>query len=161
MMARTGILLFAVWVALLATTPFWAENYIIRIAIMIGMFSTMAFSWNLIGGFTGYPSFATAAFFGLGCYAGALSQNAGVPMFLAWAFATLFVTVFAAVLGFILLRLRGHYFAIGSIALVELCRLVVSSWGSLTGGGNGLNVALMQASPNAVAAFFLTVMLVL
>src|SRR5436309_14471737 len=104
---------FAVWVLALASTPLWVENYVVRLAIIIAMYSALTLSWNFIGGFTGYPSFSTAAFFGLGCYAGALSQLAGLPIILAWSFASLFVGVFAAVLGGIILRLRGHYFAIG------------------------------------------------
>jgi len=94
MAGRLHYLVFAVWVLALATTPFWATNYVVRLAIMIAMYSSLALSWNFIGGFTGYPSFSTAAFFGLGCYAGALSQRAGVPMVLAWAIATLFVGAF-------------------------------------------------------------------
>ncbi len=151
--------LFAIWVVALATTPVWASNYIVRLAITIAMFTALTLSWNFIGGFTGYPSFSTAAFFGLGCYAGALSQRAGVPMVLAWGVATLVVGVFAAALGAIILRLRGHYFAIGSIAVVEVVRLVVSSWGSLTGGGDGLNLPLIGGGPNVVARTFLAVMI--
>ena len=151
--------IFALWVIALASVPLWAGNYFVRMAILIAMFSGLTLSWNFIGGFTGYPSFATAAFFGLGCYAGALSQKAGVPMVLAWVIATVFVGAFAAALGAIVLRLRGHYFAIGSIALVEATRLVVSSWGSLTGGGDGLNVPLIKGSPTEVAVFFLGVMI--
>jgi branched-chain amino acid transport system permease protein len=151
--------LFAVWVIALATTPVWAGNYVVRLAIIVAMYTALALSWNLIGGFTGYPSFATAAFFGLGCYAGALAQRAGAPMVLAWSFATLFVGLFAALLGVIILRLRGHYFAIGSFAVVEVVRLVISSWGSLTGGGDGLNVPLVTGGPNVVAQTFLAAMI--
>jgi branched-chain amino acid transport system permease protein len=151
--------LFAFWVLALASTPLWAENYVIRLAIIVAMYTALTLSWNFIGGFAGYPSFSTAAFYGLGCYAGALSQNAGVPMVLAWVFATLFVGAFAALLGVILLRLRGHYFAIGSFAMVEVVRLVISSWGALTGGGDGLNVALVSGGPTAVARTFLAAMI--
>jgi len=157
----TRLIVFAVWVIVLASVPLWAGNYFVRMAILIAMFSALALSWNFIGGFTGYPSLSTAAFFGLGCYVGALSQRAGVPMVLAWLVATVFVGAFAAALGAIILRLRGHYFAIGSIALVEVTRLVISSWGSLTGGGDGLNVPLVQGGPDAVARTFLAVMLVI
>ena len=152
---------FAVWLILLASTPLWASNYIVRLAITIAMFTALTLSWNFIGGFAGYPSFSTAAFFGLGCYAGALAQRAGVPMVLAWAIATLFVGTFAAALGAIILRLRGHYFAIGSIGVVEVVRLVVSSWGILTGGGDGLNLPLLSGGPNAVARIFLLVMILI
>jgi branched-chain amino acid transport system permease protein len=121
----------------------------------------MALSWNFIGGFTGYPSFATAAFFGIGCYVGALVQRAGMPAPAAWALATLFVAAFAAFLGLIILRLKGHYFAIGSIAIVELTRLIISSWESVTGGGDGLNVPLMQGLPTEVASRVLYTMLLI
>jgi len=151
--------LFAAWVLALASTPLWAENYVVRLAIVIAMYTALTLSWNFIGGFAGYPSFSTAAFFGLGCYAGALPQNAGVPMVLAWALATLFVGMFAALLGIVILRLRGHYFAIASFALVEVVRLVISSWGNLTGGGDGLNVPLVSGGPSAVAQTFLGVMI--
>lgn len=161
MMSRRGLALFVLWVALLASTPLFAENFVVRIAIIIAMYSSMAFSWNLIGGFAGYPSFATVAFFGLGSYVGAIAQRNGIPMIAAWLVATAAVSVFAAVLGAILLRLKGHYFAIGTIAVVEVARLVISSWRDVSGGGDGLNVPLMPGSPSAVATFFLAAMLVI
>jgi branched-chain amino acid transport system permease protein len=151
-------ILFALWIMALISTPLWAGNYVVRLAITIAMFSALTLSWNFIGGFTGYPSFSTAAFFGLGSYAGALSQNAGVPMLIAWLVATIFVGVFAAALGGIILRLKGHYFAIGSIGIVEVTRLVIASWGSLTGGGDGLNVPFVAGGPDVVARTFLAAM---
>ena len=161
MSRRMHYVIFAVWVLALVTTPLWASNYILRLATMIAMFTALTLSWNFIGGFAGYPSFSTAAFFGLGCYAGALSQRSGVPMVLAWGIATVVVGAFAGALGAIILRLRGHYFAIGSIGVVEVVRLIVSSWGSLTGGGDGLNLPLLTGGPYAVARIFLLVMTVI
>jgi branched-chain amino acid transport system permease protein len=158
---RWQYLLFALWVAALVSTPLWAGNYVIRLAITIAMMSALTLSWNFIGGFTGYPSFAAAAFFGLGSYVGALSQIAGVPMVLAWIIATLFVGMFAAALGGIILRLRGHYFAIGSIGIVEVLRLVIASWGTLTGGGDGLNVPFLSGGPDTIARTFLAAMIVI
>src|SRR6478672_8238563 len=99
MARRWQYFLFAAWIAALISTPLWASNYVIRLAITVAMFSALTLSWNFIGGFTGYPSFSTAAFFGLGSYAGALLQKAGVPMLLAWMAATLFVALFATALG--------------------------------------------------------------
>jgi branched-chain amino acid transport system permease protein len=151
--------LFTVWLLALALTPLWAGNYIVRLAIMIAMYSALSLSWNFIGGFTGYPSFSTAAFFGIGCYVGALSQRAGLPAPLAWVAAALFVGLFALALGAIILRLKGHYFAIGSFGIVEVSRLIISSWSSLTNGGEGLNVPLVSGGPDAVARIFLAVMI--
>ncbi len=162
MMPRTVaicILSVAVYAALLALVPVIGGNYETRIAISVAMFSALALSWNFIGGFTGYPSFSTAAFFGLGSYIGALAQRGGLPAEVAWVVATIGVAGFATILGAIILRLKGHYFAIGSIAIVEVTRLIVSSWGSVTGGGDGLNVPLMQGAPDVVAARVLFIML--
>ena len=158
---RLQYVLFALWALALASTPLWGSNYVIRLAVVIAMYTALTLSWNFIGGFAGYPSFSTAAFFGLGCYVGAIAERAGIPMVVAWGLATLFTGAFAAALGAIILRLRGHYFAIGSIAVVEVVRLVISSWGSLTGGGDGLNLPLLSGGPNAVARIFLLVMTVL
>ena len=119
----------------------------------------MALSWNFIGGFTGYPSFATAAFIGLGSYAGAILQNAGINLIAAWIFASIITIIFAAFLGFAILRVKGHYFAVGSIAVVEVLRLITSSWSSFTGGGDGLNVKIMEGGPDFAGRVFLYAML--
>ena len=143
----------------IAATPFVADNYYVKLATFVAMYAALALSWNFIGGYTGYPSFATAAFIGLGSYAGALTQNAGAPMVLAWFAAAAVTAAFAAVLGFAILRVKGHYFAVGSIALVEVLRLIASSWSSLTGGGDGLNVRIMQGGADFAGRVFLFAML--
>jgi branched-chain amino acid transport system permease protein len=156
---RLAVVAFVVWTAVLAATPFVADNYIVKLATFLAMYGALALSWNFIGGYAGYPSFATAAFVGLGSYAGALLQNAGVPMVAAWLGASAIAAAFAAVLGLAILRMKGHYFAIGSIALVEILSLVASSWSSLTGGGEGLNVRIMPGGPDFVGRVFLYTML--
>ena len=84
-----------------------------------------------------------------------------MPAAVAWVLATLFVAAFAAFLGLIILRVKGHYFAIGSIAIVELTRLIISSWESVTGGGARLNVTLLQGLPTEVASRVLYTMLLI
>jgi branched-chain amino acid transport system permease protein len=143
----------------LAAMPFIADNYFVKLATFIAMYSALALSWNFIGGFTGYPSFATAAFIGLGSYAGAILQNAGINLIIAWVLASIITIIFAAFLGFAILRVKGHYFAVGSIAVVELLRLITSSWSSFTGGGDGLNVKIMEGGPDFAGRVFLYAML--
>ena len=143
----------------LLLVPAIGNNYYTQIATFLCMYSALALSWNIIGGYAGYPSFSTAAFLGLGAYAGGLLQNSGLPAPLAWLAATVIVGVFAYALGFVILRIKGHYFAIGSIAIVEILRLITSSWANLTGGGNGLSVKLLAGTPEAVGAYFLYAML--
>jgi branched-chain amino acid transport system permease protein len=154
-----SITAFLVVFITLAAMPFIADNYFVKLATFIAMYSALALSWNFIGGFTGYPSFATAAFIGLGSYAGAILQNAGINLIAAWVFASIITIIFAAFLGFAILRVKGHYFAVGSIAVVEVLRLITSSWASFTGGGDGLNVKIMEGGPDFAGRVFLYAML--
>lgn len=157
---KTSIALFVLFALALAAVPLGGNNYYLQQATFVAMYCALALSWNLIGGYAGYPSFATAAFVGLGAYAGALLQNAGLPMVAAWVGATAVTALFAAMLGFGLLRMKGHYFAVGSISIVEVLRLVASSWSGLTGGGEGLNLPILPGGPEFAGRVFLYAMLV-
>jgi len=151
--------LVGIGAVLIALLPWLAGNYAVRVATTICLFVTMALSWNFIGGYAGYPSFATAAFFGFGAYAGAILQTKGVPMPAAWLAATIVTAAFSALLGFAILRLRGHYFAVGSFAVLELVKLAASNWTGLTGGGTGLNVPILPGGPEFAGRVFLYAML--
>jgi branched-chain amino acid transport system permease protein len=125
------------------------------------MYAVMAQSWNFIGGLAGYPSFATAAFFGLGAYTSAILLNNGAPMLLGWGCAGLAALLFAAFLGGAILHLRGHYFAIASLIVAEMLREIVNTMQPLTGGGKGLNLPLLKLSVAGQAQFFFYAMLAL
>lgn len=121
-----------------------ADNYLLRLATTVAMYAALAWSWNLIGGYAGYPSFATAAFFGLGAYAAGVAQAAGIPFAIATLMAALIAAAFAALLGAAILRLRGHYFAIASLVIADVLREVSNVWTDVTGGGMGLTLPLMD-----------------
>jgi branched-chain amino acid transport system permease protein len=140
--------------AAVAMFAFSANNYLLQAGTMLAMAVVLAMGWNIVGGFMGYPSFGTAAFFGLGAYAGGILQTLDVPLALAWIAAGIAGGAFAAILGSILLGLRGHYFAIGTIAVVEVMREVAGNWESLTGGAIGMNVPIVAGSPRGVGMFF-------
>ena len=158
---KSSVLAFVVFALVLAAVPLSGNNYFVQQATFVAMYCAMALSWNIIGGYAGYPSFATAAFVGLGSYAGALLQNAGAPMALAWFGATLITALFAAMLGFGILRMKGHYFAVGSISIVEVLRLIASSWSDFTGGGEGLNLPIFRGGPDYAGRIFLYSMLLI
>lgn len=146
-------------IAAVAALPLFGSNYVLRLGTMFAMYAVLAQSWNIIGGYAGYPSFATAAFFGLGAYAGAILQGAGVPMPLAWLAACLVAGVFAALVGSAILHLKGHYFAIASLVLAEVLLEITTSWTGLTGGGMGLNLPVIRMSVDAQARLFFWSML--
>lgn len=158
-MKRDALVAVALF-ALAALLPLSGDSYWLRLGTTVLMYGVLAISWNFIGGMAGYPSFASAAFFGLGAYTGAVAQKLGVPMALAWGLAGASALVFAAALGVALLRLRGHYFAIASLVVAEVLRELVNAATDLTGGGMGLNLPLPQlASVQAQATFFYYAML--
>jgi branched-chain amino acid transport system permease protein len=145
----------------LIAVPLAGSNYVIRLATVMAMYAVLALSWNFIGGMAGYPSFATAAFFGLGAYASGILQGRGAPMLLAWALAALCAGLFAAALGVVLLRLRGHYFAIGSLVVAEVLRELTNSWTALTGGGMGLNLPILRIGVTRQAQLYYAAMVTL
>ena len=160
--ARRDLGIACVLFALMATVPWLADTYVLRLATTVLMYAVLALSWNFIGGMAGYPSFATAAFFGLGAYAGGVAQKLGAGMWLAWGFAGLIAFAFAAALGLALLRLRGHYFAIASLVVAEVLRELINSATDLTGGGMGLNLPLRSGQTvQQQADFFYWTMLAL
>ncbi len=137
-----------------------AGPYLLRLSTIVLMYIVLAMSWNFIGGMAGYPSFGTAAFFGLGAYTGAVVQTSGGSMYAAWVAAALLTIVVSGFLGWVLLRLRGHYFAIATFAVVEVFRVLTNSMTEVTGGGMGLNLPIPQmASVHAQAIFFFYMML--
>ena len=147
------------WIGLIAllallALPLVGDNYIVRLATIMLMYSVMALSWNFIGGLVGYPSFATASFFGLGAYAGALSQVQGVPMFMAWCIGGMAAAIFAWFLGLAILHLKGHYFAIASLIVAEVLREIINSATEITGGGMGVNIPVLRMGVNEQAKLF-------
>ncbi len=150
-------IVFAMVLILLALAAAFGGNYWLRLASTAALYVALASSWNVIGGFTGYPSFATAAFFGLGAYTSAIAQVQGWPMVAGWALAGGVVAVGAFALGLALLRLKGHYFAVGSLVVAEVLREVMAAGGTFTGGGMGLNLPLLPISPIAQGRLFLGV----
>lgn len=155
---RLRIIALALLLSALVGLYAFGDNYVLRLVTTVAMYVTLAVAWNIVGGFTGYPSFATAAFFGLGAYAGGVAVSNGVPLAVAWIGAGIFTALFATLLGLAILHLRGHYFAIGSLVVADVLREVTNSWTSLTGGGMGLNVPLVGGSTSAQALFFLVSM---
>jgi branched-chain amino acid transport system permease protein len=132
--------------ACVAALPLFGGAYALRLGTVACMYAALALSWNVVGGFAGYPSFATAAFFGFGAYMAGVLLNDGLPLLPSIVLTLVASFLLAAVLGAVLLRLRGHYFAIASLSLGEVLRELVNNATDLTGGGMGLNIPLASGS---------------
>jgi branched-chain amino acid transport system permease protein len=151
----------AVGVVLIASLMLFGGNYSLRLGTTFAMYAVLALSWNFIGGLAGYPSFATAAFFGIGAYTSGVLQAKGLPMPLAWTAGGIIAALFAGVIGLAILHLKGHYFAIASLVLAEVLRELVNTSADLTGGGMGLNLPIPKWTVQQQAQVFFAAMLTL
>src|SRR2546426_2779068 len=128
---------------LLALLTFYPAAFpsFITLGVTIVLFAAMASAWDVLGGWTGQLSLGHAVFVGIGAYTMALLVlRAGVaPWWGAMAGVGASVVV-AAMWGAVTFRLRGPYFALASIAVAEMTRIVANNWASLTGGAEGVSL---------------------
>ncbi|MHB1124510.1 MAG: branched-chain amino acid ABC transporter permease [Ramlibacter sp.] len=118
--------------------PFLGSEYALSFTIQLLVFTILAYSWNLIGGYAGYTHFGQVCFFGLGGYTGALLIQNGMAWYFAVPLAALAGILLAIPLGTAMLRLKGPYFAIGMFGLTRVLESFVLGFDSVTQGGTGL-----------------------
>ena len=105
------------------------ESFNIHVMILVFMFGMLGVAWNIIGGYAGMFSFGQAAFFGIGAYTSSyLSIAYGVNPWIGLVAGGCAAAVVAAAIGYPCSNLRGHYFAIASIAFAEIVRIVFNNW---------------------------------
>lgn len=137
----------AVVLAILAFPSLSPGPFITSVGVVVMSYAVLATSWNFVGGFTGYISLGHAAYSGLGGYATALLiLREDVNPWLALLLGALIVALIAVPVGIASLRVRGASFVIVSISFVLILLLVFQSWGSFTGGSNGLRLPRPFAS---------------
>ena len=128
------------WVALL-TVPLWL-NYVggySALGSKILIYGIAALALNLVLGFTGGLSFGHAAYFGLGAYGAGMTLKYLIPSTpLAILIGTLAGGLAATLLGPLVMRRRGIYFAMITIAIGQLFYFVAVRWNNVTGGEDGL-----------------------
>jgi branched-chain amino acid transport system ATP-binding protein len=110
------------------------------IASEIVLFALIGLGFNLLLGYTGLLSFGHGAFVGLAAYAAALFQLHVWPdsFVVPIVFATAFAALAGLVIGFLVLRRRGVYFSLLTLAFTAMIFYIVFRWTSFTGGENGL-----------------------
>ena len=140
----TKLALAGVGIALLATVPWWGSAVLVQFGINALILATLAQSWNIIGGYTGYPSFGNSVFYGLGGYGVAIAMvQYGLPFPAGLAIGISLAVGFAILLGLPVLRLRGHYFAIATLGLAEVMTAIVSNL-EIAGRNVGLILPLVK-----------------
>ncbi|MFJ2989605.1 branched-chain amino acid ABC transporter permease [Collimonas sp. NPDC087041] len=123
---------------LFAGVPWYGSDVLVQFGINALLLAVLAQGWNIIGGYAGYASFGNSVFYGLGGYGVAIAMvQWHLPFGVGMLFGVLLAVVFAVLLGLPVLRLRGHYFAIATLALSQIMTAIVSNIG-LAGQNIGL-----------------------
>ncbi len=128
--------------ALLSILPLMGLNtYLMHIFILVIMWSIIGMAWNLLGGYCGQVSFGHAAFFGVGAYtAGILYNKAGLSAWWGLPLSIIVATIFALIIGYICLRLRGPFFALATLAVGVILRVTAENLTTLTEGDLGIMI---------------------
>jgi branched-chain amino acid transport system permease protein len=135
-----GMGILAVLVLLLQDDPYWLN--LLSLGLVFGGLAT---AWNIIGGFGGQFSLGHAVFFGLGAYSVALLQTrAGWSPWLALVVAALIPAAVSLLIAWPLFRLKGPFFAIGTLALSEVVH-ALAVYFEFTGGRSGLRIPVTEA----------------
>lgn len=113
------------------------NDYIILVFTHAVLLATLALAWNILG-LSGSISLGHAAFFGIGAYGSALLSLKGLSPWLTIPFSGILAAVLGLFLGLICLRLRGAYFALATLAFVEIPKVITDNWDGLTRGSLGL-----------------------
>jgi len=131
----------------LAGVPWYGSDVLIQFGINALLMAVLAQGWNIIGGYTGYASFGNSVFYGLGSYGVAIAMvQWHLPFAVGMVFGVLLAVVFAVLLGIPVLRLKGHYFAIATLALAQVMTAIVSNVG-LAGQNIGLVLPPLNNDP--------------
>ncbi|ACL58603.1 branched-chain amino acid ABC transporter ATP-binding protein/permease [Methylobacterium nodulans] len=148
-MTRTDRLALPAFVAALVVLPLGLQaiGLTLTSATDVVVFAVACLGLNILVGQTGLVSFGHGAFFGLGAYAAAISQRAFFPGSLVapTLFALVFVALAALLVGLLVLRRRGVYFSLLTLALSALSFTVAYRWTALTGGESGFGGVVRPA----------------
>lgn len=142
-----GKVLGPVLLMVAATLPFlvmWLvpnrDRQFIDLAILIMTYVMLGWGLNIVVGLAGLLDLGYVAFYAVGAYSFALmAQFFGLGFWLALPLAGLLAAMWGVILGFPVLRLRGDYLAIVTLAFGEIIRVVLLNWYEFTGGPDGLS----------------------
>jgi branched-chain amino acid transport system permease protein len=138
---------FAVAIAFVVVSQLISNEYYFTAAYIVLQFVILATAWNILGGYTGYVNFGSAAFFAIGAYSTVVLYNAyKAPLLVMIVAGTVVAGLAGLGLGYLTLRLRGVFFAIASLALAVVLYTFVVNW-DYVGGARGAYVLQPRETP--------------
>jgi branched-chain amino acid transport system permease protein len=119
--------------------PF-ADRYIMDLAVLVLTYVMLAWGLNIVVGLAGLLDLGYVAFYAVGAYSYALlAEHFGFSFWICLPLAGILAAFWGIILGFPVLRLRGDYLAIVTLAFGEIVRIVLLNWYEFTGGPDGLS----------------------
>jgi len=152
-----------------AVMPLVLRRYNLFMLTEIIIFALYAVSYNLLLGYAGLLSFGHAMFFGLGAFVAAVSiiHIPGLTLVSAVIISLVITTIAGFLIGGLLLRHKGAYFALLTMAFNALFYAVATKWHSVTGGDDGLSISrpeldlgLASLSVSSVSSFYYLILIV-
>jgi branched-chain amino acid transport system permease protein len=138
---KRELMKFLVFAAAVLTAPlFLKDGYIVNVLVFVGIYTILAVALNLLLGLAGQISLGQAAFFGLGAYiSGVLTATHAANPWVAMVIAVIAVGAIAFVLGFPILKLKGHYLAMATLGMGIIVYIIFNETVDITGGPSGLS----------------------
>jgi branched-chain amino acid transport system permease protein len=138
---RNKKIVYPLLAVLLLGLPYISTSqYILRIVIMIGVYTILSLSLGLVTGYAGQVSLGHAAFYAIGAYVSALvSVKFGLNFFISAPIAAVAAAICGLLLGLPTLRLSGTYLAITTLGFCEVVRMVLLNWEKVTNGPLGIS----------------------
>jgi branched-chain amino acid transport system permease protein len=134
--AGPALLGFAIAVPFL----FYSNRYLLDLGILVLTYVMLGWGLNIVVGLAGLLDLGYVAFYAVGAYSYALmAQYTGLSFWVCLPVAGILAAFWGVLLGFPVLRLRGDYLAIVTLAFGEIIRIVLINWQSFTGGPNGIS----------------------
>lgn len=148
---RVGVYLLAALILVALLVPLiFRMPYHRDVAIKILLFAMLAQAWNILAGYCGQISLGHAVFFGAGAYTSSVLQmTVGLNPWIGLLAGAVLAVALSQAIGYPCFRLRGHYFAIATIAIGEIVHTVAINW-EFIGGARGLTLPIR---PDSLAAF--------
>src|ERR1700675_3016144 len=142
------ILLGAVVAALVfALARLVGNDYVFFAGYVVLQFIVLATAWNILGGYTGYVNFGSAAFFALGAYSTVFFHKTWpLPIPVLIAIGGIVSGIVGFGMGYLTLRLRGAFFSIATLALAVVLQTLVVNW-TFVGGSRGAYIIHPATSP--------------
>jgi branched-chain amino acid transport system permease protein len=133
--------------AVFAGSRFVSNDYFFFAGYVVLQYIVLATAWNILGGYTGYINFGTSGFFAIGAYATVVLHKLwGPPIPVAIVVGGVLAGLVGLGMGVLTLRLRGVFFAIGTLALAIVAQTLVTNW-DFVGGSRGVYIIRPSTAP--------------